>query len=108
MILNKRLINHKKRNRIAGKHPSYNKLGMTAAQKKRKLAYDTRYQSSALQLKNRSNRNKARSLMIKKGRAKVGDGKDVDHKKSMKSGGSNALSNLRMRSKSTNRGDKTY
>jgi hypothetical protein len=81
---------------------------MTAAQKRRKLLYDTRYQATPEQRKNRSHRNKARSLMIKKGRAKVGDGKDVDHKKSMKSGGSNSLSNLRMRSKSANRGDKTF
>lgn len=35
-------------------------------------------------------------------------GDDVDHKKSIKSGGSNAPSNLRLRSAHANRGDKTY
>lgn len=104
----KNITNNSKRNRIAGKHPSYNKLGMTLAQKKRKLAYDTKYQASKLQLRNRSARNKARQLMIKKGRVKVGDNKDVDHKKSLKGGGSNKLSNLRVRNKSANRGDKSY
>jgi len=35
-------------------------------------------------------------------------GHDIDHKKSIKSGGSNALSNLRARPASKNRGDKTF
>jgi len=35
-------------------------------------------------------------------------GWDVDHKKSIKAGGSNAMSNLRARRSSANRGDKTF
>lgn len=35
-------------------------------------------------------------------------GKDVDHKLSLKGGGSNARSNLRLRDPSANRGDKTF
>jgi hypothetical protein len=107
-MLNKRMINHKKRNRMAGKHPGYKKVGLTESQRKRKLAYDTKYQASSEQIANRVKRNKARREMIKKGRASIGDGKDVDHKKSLKGGGSNAVSNLRIRSRSSNRGDKTY
>jgi hypothetical protein len=44
--------------------------------------------------------------MEKTGAAKKGDGKDVDHIKPLKSGGTSAKTNLRMRSKSANRGDK--
>jgi len=64
------------------------------------------YQSTPEQKKNRAQRNKARRLMIREGKAHKGDGKDVDHIKPMKSGGTSVKSNLRMRSKSANRGDK--
>jgi hypothetical protein len=43
--------------------------------------------------------------MIKKGRAKKGDGKDIDHKKPLRSGGSKGINNLRVRDKSDNRAD---
>ncbi len=48
-------------------------------------------------------RKRARRLMKKKGLVKPHDGKDVDHAQSLKKGGSNALSNLRIKSKSDNR-----
>ena len=48
-------------------------------------------------------RKRARRKMEKKGLAKVGDGKDVDHKISLKNGGSNGDSNLAMMSASKNR-----
>ena len=54
--------------------------------------------------KDRAQRNRARRKMIKAGKARVGDGKDTAHVESIKSGGSNALSNLRMRTTKTNRG----
>lgn len=38
----------------------------------------------------------------------IPDGIDVDHKKSIKGGGTNAPPNLRLRSAHANRGDKTY
>ena len=41
--------------------------------------YD-RYQGTATQKKRRAGRNKARRIMIAKGNAKKGDGKDVAHK----------------------------
>lgn len=47
--------------------------------------------------------NGARATAIKAGKAKVGDGKDVDHKKPLSKGGSNAASNLRVISASQNR-----
>lgn len=38
------------------------------------------YQGTEKQKKNRASRNKARAEMIKAGKAKVGDGKDIGHK----------------------------
>lgn len=58
------------------------------------------------QIKRRAQRVKARRIMEKAGAAHKGDGKDVDHITPLKSGGTSARSNLRMRSKSANRGDK--
>lgn len=64
------------------------------------------YQGTEEQKKNRAQRNKARRMMIREGVAAKGDGKDVDHVQPMRSGGTSARSNLRMRSKSANRSDK--
>ena len=66
--------------------------------------YDN-YQGTSEQIKKRAERVKARRLMEKTGAAKKGDGKDVDHITPMRSGGTSAKSNLRMRSKSANRSD---
>ena len=66
--------------------------------------YDN-YQGTPEQIKKRAERVKARRLMEKTGAAKKGDGKDVDHITPMRSGGTSAKSNLRMRSKSANRSD---
>lgn len=66
--------------------------------------YDN-YQGTAEQKKNRAKRNKARRQAIADGRAKKGDGKDIDHKKPLRSGGSNEKSNHRVRDKSSNRSD---
>lgn len=62
------------------------------------------YHASPEQKKKRAARNKARRIMSKAGRVHKGDGKDVDHKRSLKSGGSTTKSNLRVLSKSANRG----
>jgi hypothetical protein len=66
--------------------------------------YDN-YQGKPEQIKKRAERVKARRMMEKTGAAKKGDGKDVDHIKPMRSGGTSAKGNLRMRSKSANRSD---
>lgn len=61
------------------------------------------YQGKPQQIKNRAKRNAARAEMVKQGKAHKGDGKDVDHKRPLKRGGSNAPSNLRVISKHSNR-----
>lgn len=63
------------------------------------------YHGKPKQRKERAARTKAREIMIKKGVAKKGDGKDIDHKKPLRSGGSNGINNLRKRDKSENRSD---
>jgi hypothetical protein len=63
------------------------------------------YHGKSKQRKERASRTKAREEMIKKGRAKKGDGKDIDHKKAIRSGGSNGINNLRVRDRSANRSD---
>lgn len=73
----------------------------TPGQIKRKNAgYDARPENVAKRVKN----NQARKLMEKEGRVKKGDGKDVDHKTPLRSGGGNSRSNLRVMDRSKNRG----
>jgi len=62
------------------------------------------YHSKPEQKKNRAQRNAARRELMAAGQVRKGDGKDVDHKKPIRSGGSNARSNLRVTPKSKNRG----
>jgi hypothetical protein len=62
------------------------------------------YQGTPIQKKHRAERNAARRLLEREGLVHKGDGKDVDHRKPLDSGGSNARSNLRVQSKSKNRG----
>ena len=63
--------------------------------------YD-KYQGTAQQKKNRAQRNAARAKMMKAGKVKKGDGKDVAHVKAFDKGGNNKTG-LRVESKSTNR-----
>ena len=64
--------------------------------------YDN-YHASSEQKKKRAMRNAARDTMEKSGRVSKGDGKEVDHKKPLRSGGSNDKSNLQVTSESKNR-----
>ena len=48
-------------------------------------------------------RHKARRLAVKKGKAKINDGKDLDHITPLSKGGANTLSNTREVSKAANR-----
>ena len=67
------------RNKLAGKHPSYDKLGMSEERKKKKLAYDTKYQSTEERKKYRAKLNKANRNAGTYGN---GDGLDMSHTKS--------------------------
>lgn len=51
-----------------------------AAYKGGRPAAQARYNSKPSQVKKRASRNKARRMMIKAGRARKGDGKDVAHR----------------------------
>ena len=70
----------------------------------RKAAYDKAYAARPEQKKKRAMRNAARRELMKEGVVHKGDGKDVDHKKMLKDGGSNSRSNLRAVSEKKNRG----
>jgi hypothetical protein len=61
------------------------------------------YHGKPKQKRERAARTAARELMKKKGRAKKGDGKDVDHKKPLSKGGTTVISNLRAKPAAANR-----
>lgn len=73
---------------------------------KRDYRKDTLYESSPEQKRNRAKRNAARRQLAKEGLVRKGDGKDVDHVKSLKNGGSNKRSNLKAIPRSVNRSKK--
>ena len=62
------------------------------------------YHAKPEQIKKRDMRNAARTKMMKAGKVAKGDGMDVDHKKPLRAGGSNAPSNLRVSTVKANRG----
>jgi len=70
-----------------------------------KKAYDKFYNAKPKAKKERAARNGARRAAIKAGKVKVGDNKDIDHIKPLRSGGSKKLSNTRVRSVKANRAD---
>jgi hypothetical protein len=67
-----------------------------------KKEYDN-YHGKPEQIKKRSERNSARASMVEKGKAKVGDGRDVDHIVPLSKGGTSSPSNLRIRPSRDNR-----
>ena len=69
------------RNKLAGKHPSYDKLGMSEERKKKKLAYDRKYQATEKRKNYRAELNKANRDAGTYGN---GDGLDMSHTKSGK------------------------
>ncbi len=60
------------------------------------------YESTPEQVKNRSARNRARAKLMREGKVKKGDGKDVAHVKALDKGGSNK-DGVRVESKAANR-----
>jgi len=69
-----------------------------------KREYET-YQGKPDQIKKRSARNKARRKLMKEGKVSKGDGKDVGHKKTLKSGGGNGKGNLKVQDRKSNRSE---
>jgi len=67
-------------------------------------AYYERYHASSEAKKQRAMRNAARAEFQQKGLVKKGDGKDIDHKRALSNGGSNAAGNLRVQTVAKNRG----
>lgn len=71
-------------------------------------AYDRAYERRPEVKKKHAERVKARRLAIKLyGKAAVA-GKDIDHVRSLESGGRTMASNIRIRDRRSNRADKTY
>ena len=65
---------------------------------------DRTYNHTPEMIKKRGMNNAARSILMKEGRVHKGDKLDVNHKKMLKDGGSNARSNLNVQSRHKNRG----
>lgn len=68
--------------------------------KRKNSGYDARPEN----IKARSNNNKARAMLMKEGKVKKGDGKDVNHKVPQRDGGSTKRSNLNVQTQKKNRG----
>jgi inorganic pyrophosphatase len=68
----------------------------------RKYEQATKYQDTPEQVKNRMERNKARYKLLKEGKVKKGDGKDVAHVKAADKGGT-IKDGVKVQSKSSNR-----
>lgn len=62
------------------------------------------YNARPENVKKRSMNNAAREQLKKEGKVRKGDGKDVNHKTPLRSGGTNARSNLEVMSQKKNRG----
>jgi 5-methylcytosine-specific restriction endonuclease McrA len=62
-----------------------------------------KYTSKPEVVKKRTEQNRARKIMMDKGLAHKGDGKDVDHKTPLSKGGTNSEKNLRVVNRSKNR-----
>lgn len=71
-------------------------------------AYDVTHEATPEEKAKRAARGRARYAMIKELGKTALQGKEVDHIKSLKGGGSNDPSNWRLRDPSANRGDKTF
>lgn len=83
---------------------AYNSYLYEKYQRDYKMEYRN-YHGKPKQRKERAKRTSARERLMKKGVVKKGDGKDIDHKRPLRNGGSNGINNLRIRKKSENRSD---
>lgn len=71
---------------------------------KAKLEYQKEYNARPENIAKRVKNNAARREAIREGRASVGDGTNVDHKRPLDKGGGNSGGNLRVVSESENKG----
>ena len=62
-----------------------------------------KYHASKRAIKERGMRNKARDIMVKRGKVKKGDGLEVDHVRPLSKGGTNGISNLKVVTRKVNR-----
>jgi hypothetical protein len=69
-----------------------------------KLAYQKAYNARPEEVAKRVKNNAARREAIADGKARVGDGKDIAHKKSLENGGGNTKGNTVVQDRTTNRG----
>ena len=76
-----------KRNRLAGKHPSYVKLGLSRKDIKERIAYDKIRQNTPERIAYRVELNRKNRERHRKRTSRVGDGKDVSHKVAYSEGG---------------------
>jgi hypothetical protein len=65
-----------------------------------------RYHGTEAAKRDRAQRNAARATMVKAGKARKGDGKDVGHLVPIDRGGTNAKGNLAVQTRKKNRGYK--
>jgi hypothetical protein len=79
-----------KRNRMAGEHPSYDKLGMSEERRKKKLAYDRKYQATEKRKNYRVELNRANR---EAGTYGNGDNLDMSHTKAGSMVAENMMSN---------------
>lgn len=75
---------------------------MTNGKRDYKTEY-AKYAGKPKAKKDRAQRNKARALMTKAGKAHKGDGKDVGHVRALGKGGLSVVYNLQMQSQAENR-----
>lgn len=66
------------KNKMAGEHPSYDKLGMSEERRKKKLLYDSNYEKSKKRVNYREELNKANRKAKTYGN---GDNLDMSHTK---------------------------
>ena len=78
------------RNKLAGEHPSYDKLNMSEDRKKKKLAYDKKYQATEKRKNYRVELNKANRDAGTYGNS---DGMDMGHTKAGSMVKENMMSN---------------
>jgi len=78
------------KNKMAGEHPSYDKLNMSEDRKKKKLAYDTKYQATEKRKNYRVKLNKANRDAGTYGN---GDNLDMSHTKAGSMVPENKMSN---------------